>query len=164
MTTVDANEEEATVLPYPVEQLKLLHTEIDRQRSMLAQRLANLHTRAAILVTASGILSTLIIANWASYWQFIGVVIGAIAAVIGLWAMKPRRGPEARATQRFIERLGADPFSTEYSIVDDNRVALEDDYDRVESTGSLVTRGYVVLVVAWLFTLVVAALTSLNWI
>lgn len=146
----------------PVEQLKLLHVEIDRQRSMLAQRLANLHTRAAILVTAAGILSTLVAANWSSLWQIVSVGNGVVAAAIGLWAMKPRSGVEANATISFRDRLLADTYSTEFSIVVDNRDALDDDFKRVESTGNLVITGYVVLVFAWLSTLLIAVLSSLK--
>jgi hypothetical protein len=42
----------------PIEQLKLVHAEVVRQRATVLQRTNNMYTRAAILVTASGVFST----------------------------------------------------------------------------------------------------------
>jgi len=146
----------------PVEQLKLVHGEVDRQRVAINQRMGNMHTRAAILVTASGVYSTVQASDWASGWQFIGISLSIVAACIGLWSMRPSSGIDANATLAFRERLMAEPYSTEYSIVIDSMDGLKDDLDRIEKSAKLIVAGYGILVLAWLAMPVTVGLMSAN--
>lgn len=138
-TTTDSNE-----------QLKLVHAEVDRQRAAVLQRTGNMHTRAAILVTASGVFSVVQANNWVSIWQFISITLSVAAAVTGLWAMRPSPGVDANAALSFRERLEADPWSTEYSIVTDSMEGLADDLERIERTAKTTVAGYAILVLAWI--------------
>jgi hypothetical protein len=108
-----------------------------------------MHTRAAILVTASGVFSTVQASNWVTGWQFISITLSVIAAVIGLWAMRPSSGVDANATLFFRERLEADAWSAEYSIVTDSMAGLSDDLQRIEWTAKLIVTGYGILALAW---------------
>ncbi|MEV8132890.1 hypothetical protein AB0O54_17300 [Pseudarthrobacter oxydans] len=146
----------------PIEQLKLVHAEVDRQRTAINQRMGNMHTRAAILVTASGVYSTVQANNWVSGWQFISISLSIVAAVIGLWSMRPSPGTDANATLSFKERLIADPYSTEYSIVEDSMDGLVDDLDRIEKAARLIVWGYGILVLAWLAMPVTVGLMSAH--
>ncbi|MFF2316971.1 hypothetical protein ACFVTE_11940 [Arthrobacter sp. NPDC058097] len=131
------------------EQLKLVHAEVDRQRATVLQRTSNMHTRAAILVTASGVFSTVQANNWVTGWQCVSITLSVVAAVIGLWAMRPSPGIDANATLAFQERLEADPWSTEYSIVRDSMEGLSDDLGRIERAAKLIVAGYGILALAW---------------
>jgi hypothetical protein len=146
----------------PIDQLKLVHAEVDRQRTAINQRMGNMHTRAAILVTASGVYSTVQANNWVSGWQLIGISLSIVAAVIGLWSMRPSPGTDANATLSFRERLIADPYSTEYSIVEDSMDGLVDDLDRIEKAARLIVWGYGILVLAWLAMPVTVGLMSAH--
>jgi hypothetical protein len=146
----------------PVDQLKLVHAEVDRQRTAINARLGNMHTRAAILVTASGVYSTVQANNWTTGWQFIGIVLSIAAAVIGLLSMRPSKGTDANATLSFRERLMADSYSTEYSIVEDSMDGLRDDLARIEKAAKLIVWGYGILVLAWLAMPVTVALMSAH--
>lgn len=143
-------------LSLPVEQLKLIHAEVDRQRAVMSQRRSNMFTRATILVAASGVLTSVLALNWASPWQFISAAISIMAAGFGVWAMWPRTVIDSDATLNFKARLEADPYSTEYSIVSDNMDALASNMASIEKLGQVVSRGYAVLVLSWLVTLLVA--------
>lgn len=114
------------------------------------QRTSNMYTRAAILITASGVFSTVQANNWVTGWQFISISLSVAAAVIGLLAMRPSKGVEADATLSFQERLDADPFSTEYSIVRDSMAGLTDDMKRIERAAKLILVGYGILALAWM--------------
>ncbi|NUU30948.1 hypothetical protein [Arthrobacter sp. C9C5] len=133
-----------------MEQLRLVHAEVVRQRATVLQRTGNMHTRAAILVTASGVFSTVQANNWVTGWQFISITLSVVAAVIGLWAMRPSSGVDANATLYFQERLAADPYSTEHSIVTDSMEGLSDDLQRIERAAKLIVAGYGILALAWL--------------
>lgn len=146
----------------PVEQLKLVHAEVDRQRAAINQRMGNMHTRAAILVTASGVYGTVQANNWVSGWQFVGIILSIVAACIGLWSMRPSPGIDANATLAFKERLMAEPYSTEYSIVIDSMEGLTDDLDRIEKAAKLIVVGYGILVLAWLAMPVTVGLISAH--
>ncbi|WP_442542585.1 hypothetical protein ACSBOX_11580 [Arthrobacter sp. KN11-1C] len=144
----------------PVDQLKLVHAEVDRQRAAVTQRLASMHTRGAILVTASGVFSTVQANTWVSGWQFIGIGLSVIAAVFGLLAMRPTSGLDAFAGKSFEDRLWADTYSVEYSIVTDSITGLSNDMELVAKTANIVVIGYAILAVAWLAMPVMVALIS----
>lgn len=133
-----------------MDQLKLIHAEVDRQRSSVLQRFTSMQTRAAILVTASGVFSTVQASNWVTGWQAISIALSVAAAVIGLWSMRPSTGVDANATLFFQERLDADPYSTEYSIVRDSMEGLSDDLERIERSANWIVMGYAILALAWL--------------
>ena len=109
-----------------------------------------MHTRAAILVTASGVFSVVQTNNWVTGWQFVSIALSVAAAITGLWAMRPSFGVDANAALSFRERLEADPWSTEYSIVRDSMEGLADDLERISRTAGITVLGYGILVAAWI--------------
>lgn len=149
---------------HPVEQLKLIGAEVTRQLAAVASKRAGLHTRAALLVAASGVLTSVQSSSWASGWQFISVALSVAAAILGLIILRPRRGDDSNATLYVNERLDADPYSTEYSIVMDNIVVLKGGRKRIEDMAKKLMAGYIVLVAAWASTLMVAALSHAKLI
>jgi hypothetical protein len=146
----------------PFDQLKLLHQEVDRELGALSQRRSGMHTRATILVAASGVLATVQTTSWDSLWQLVGVFLSLVAAGFGLLVLRPWPGVVASATLHVKERLNADPYSTEYSIVMDNILTLEDGRKRTERLALWLVQGFLVLVLAWVATLIVAVLEQMK--
>lgn len=144
----------------PIEQLKSVGAEVTRQLGAVATKSASFHTRAALLVAASGVLTTVQSSSWASGWPIISVALSVIAAMFGLMVLRPIAGSESNATLIFDERLDADIYSTEYSIVKDNIEALGNGMRRIEHMAKMLMAGYVILVTAWLATLAVSALSQ----
>lgn len=160
-TVVSALEEPAQ----PVEQLELLNTEVTRQLGSVAAKRTGLHTRGAILVTAGGLLASLHSTQVsASPWQYVTVGLSVAAVVLGLLVVRPRAGDDSNATLYVDERLDADAYSTEYSIVNDNIQTLRGAMARIEIMAKQLTVGYGILVLAWVSTLVIQALKDLGTI
>lgn len=153
---------EATPKEKPLEQAKLLNAEVTRQLAAVAQKRSSMHTRAAILVAASGVLTSFRTEDWNSGWQMISVVIALAAAVLGLLVMRPRRQGEANATLAFDERLEASVYSTAHSIVRDNITELKNLRARNEEMAHFVGWGYVLLVLAWMASFIISALSHAD--
>lgn len=145
---------------YPHEQLKLVHAEVTRQRTAVATRLGSMHTRGVILVTASGLTTTVLANSWISGWQFIGVLLTLAAAILGLWAVRPSKGIDANVTLHLNERLQAEPYETEHSIVMDSIAGLKDDMEKVELLGKQIVVGYGILVASWIAMPVMVVLVN----
>ena len=87
-----------------------------------------------------------------------------MAAVYGLVVLRPRKGGEANATKMVRERLEADPYSTEYSIVKDNITTLAGIRSRVEVMAGRLLMGYLLLLLAWISTVLMAWFNFVHWI
>jgi hypothetical protein len=146
----------------PIEQLKLVHDEMNLQRTLLSQRLSNIQNRATVLITGAGILGAFTAGSWPSMWQGISVGLSVAAAIVGIAVLRPRRGIEANATLHWENRLRADPYSAEFSIFKDKIEVLEEEFDRVKNAGQIVMVGYGILVAAWAATFIIAVLTNLK--
>jgi hypothetical protein len=143
---------------YSYEQLRLFHNELDRQRDASARRLSNMHTRAAILVASSGVLGTIQSVTQATSWAYIPVLISLSAAILGVIAMRPTKGPDADARKNLDAVLKADPYSAEHYIVRQNQRGLEDDMRGLDSLRKVILCGYSLLVFSWIAMLAVIAL------
>ncbi len=148
----------------PVEQLKLIHDEIGRQRPLLLQRIGSMHTRASILVTASGIASVLQAKQPDIGWQYISVAMGLGAAVIGLFSLRPRDGTDAMASKSMEQRLEAEVFDAHKSIVDDAAASLDADKDHLNHLGKPLGWGYGLLAASLLTSIIISALHFFNFI
>lgn len=148
----------------PVEQLKLVGAEVNRQLDAAAAKRTGLHARAGGLVAAAGALTAVQATDWASGWQIISAVLSVVAAILGLWILRPVPLLNVDATKYVKERLAADPYRTEKSIVDDNIVVLGDLTKYLRTTAPKLRTGYYVLIAAWLATLTVSALSQVRWI
>lgn len=144
---------------YPVEQLKILHAEVDRQRDTNARRFANMHTRAAILIGASGVLGTLQVGVG---WKSAAVIVSLVAAGHGLWALRPTKGRDADATKNTNQFLTKEPYAAEHRIVMDNIQGLSVDMSALESVRTVVARGYIFLVSGWVLSLAIDLLTPIS--
>lgn len=149
----------AAAVHKPLDQAKLLSAEVERELSGVAQKRSSMHTRAAVLVAASGVLASFRTENWSSGWQMISVLISLAAAVLGLLVMRPRQQGEANATLYVTERLAAPVYSTAYSILQDNITELRNLRARNEEMALLVGWGYLLLVLAWLSSFILSALS-----
>ena len=150
--------------PSPTEQLKFVHAEVDRQRAAIAARRNAMHTRAAVLVTAAGILATIQTTNLQSGWQFISIGLSVVVAAIGLWTMWPSSGPESNPKSLFQENLTAEPYSIEWRIVDDNITALSAEKTLLGKIANRLTIGYFILLGMWLSMVIISGLKALTWI
>lgn len=149
---------------YPREQLKLFHAELDRQRDVVARRLGNMHTRAAILIGASGVLGTLQASAKVTNWSYVSVSASLLAALLGLWAMRPTKGDDADARKNLEKSLSSHPYSVEHYIVRHSQAGLAVDMAMLDSNRRVLTVGFVVLIVSWGATFVTSVFHSLHWI
>jgi hypothetical protein len=145
---------------YPTEQLKLVHSEVDRQRAAIAARRTGMHTRAAVLVTAAGILASVQTTSWVSGWQIVSIGLFVAAAIFGLLAMRPMSGDESHPAALFKESLGLHPYSIEYRIVEDNVQALNGELEMIKAIALMLRIGYLILGVAWLSMVAISVLTQ----
>lgn len=143
----------------PVEQIRLLSEEVNRQLTDVAQRESGLQTSSGVLIAASSVLTSVQFKDWESYWQIISTVLFILAAIIGVASLYPRGSVMADATRFVRERLTADSYSTQYSIVMDKIGVLESACRQLHRKERLVLLGYVVLVAAWLVMLIIAWIT-----
>jgi tetrahydromethanopterin S-methyltransferase subunit G len=155
---------ESDEIPRPTEQLKFIHAEVDRQRAAIAARRNAMHTRAAVLVTASGILATIQATSLANGWQFISIGLALVAATVGLWTMWPASGDESDPRDLFENYLTAEPYSVENRIVEDNVRALTGEMTLLDKIGTRLGIGYCILLGMWLSMVVISALRALTWI
>jgi hypothetical protein len=155
---------ESDETPSPTEQLKLVHAEVDRQRTAIAARRNALHTRAAVLVTAAGILATIQTTSLQSGWQFISIGLSVVVAAVGLWTMWPSSGPECNPKNLFHERLTAEPYRIEWRIVDDNIMALSGEQELLGKIAARLTIGYFILLGMWLSMVIISWLKAVTWI
>lgn len=155
---------ESDETPSPTEQLKLVHAEVDRQRTAIAARRNTMHTRAAVLVTAAGILATFQTTSLVNGWQFISIGLSVVVAAIGLWTMWPSSGPESNPKTLFQENLMVQPYSMEWRIVDDNITALDGEKKLLGKIAMRLTIGYSILLGMWLSMVIISALKVLTWI
>lgn len=147
-----------------VEQLQLIHDEIGRQRPLLLQRIGSMHTRASILVTASGIASVLQAKQPDIGWQYLSVAMGVVAAVIGLFSLRPKNGPDAMASKSMKQRLEADVYDAHKSIVKDAAASLDADREHLNHLGKPLGWGYGLLAASLLTSIIISALHFFNFI
>lgn len=147
---------------YPAEQLELVHKELDRQRAAIAARRTSMHTRAAILVTAAGILATLQTTSMANGWQFINVGLSALAGAFGLWAMRPIEGDDSDPADIFNNYLKNSAYSIERKIVKENLAALDGEMTSLSKIARTILVGYGILFATWLSMIIIAGLIALR--
>lgn len=151
-------------LPQPTEQLELVHKEVDRQRAAIAARRNAFHTRAAVLVTASGILATILSATVANGWQFISIVLAVAAAAVGLWTMWPATGDESDPKGLFEEYLTEEPYDVEFRIVGDSVNVLSGELKLLDKIAFRLKIGYCILLGVWVSIASIAGMAALKWI
>lgn len=151
-------------LPQPTEQLELIHKEVDRQRAAIAARRTAFHTRAAVLVTAAGILATILSATLGSGWQFISIGLAVTAAGVGLWTMWPSTGDESDPKGLFKKYLTEEPYDVEYRIVEDSVNVLSGEMTLLDTIALRLKIGYSILLGVWVSIAVIAGLDALTWI
>ncbi len=149
---------------HPMEQLTLVQEEISRERPLLLQRIASMHTRASLLVTASGVFSVVQARQPDSYWQYVGVALAVAAAVIALMALRPKIGEDALASKYIQERLEADVYSTQYSITMDAAQSLDNDADHLKYLGKRLSWGFALLVTSLGTSTVISFLHSMQFV
>lgn len=133
-----------------VEQLKILHEELNRQRDTNAVRFSNMYLRASILIGATGVQSGIDFSKNRSQWQILSGIIYLLAASCGFWVMRPVKGRDGVLNQDRIKKwLEAPPYSVEYQIVMDNSEALKEDMKRLDCAGITLRIGYALLVCSW---------------
>jgi hypothetical protein len=142
----------------------MIHDEIGRQRPLLLQRIGSMHTRASILVTASGVVSVLQAKQPEIGWQYLSVSMGVAAAVLGLFSLRPKDGVDAMASQSMVERLEADVCDAHKSIVDDAAASLDADREHLNHLGKPLGWGYGLLAASLLTSIVISAFHYFNFI
>lgn len=143
----------------PVEQIRLLSNEVNRQLGDVRQKESALLTQSGVLVAASSVLTSVQFKDWQSYWQIFSTVLFVVAAIIGVLSIYRSRAIMADAMQFARERLEADSYSLEYSLLKSHILVLENAHHTLDRKTRLVSLGYVVLVAAWLVMLLIAWIT-----
>jgi len=149
---------------HPDEQLTLIQEEIGRQRPILVQRIGGMHTRASLLVTASGVVTVFQAKLPDVGWQYVSVVLGVGAALAGLISLRPKAGEDALASKFIDERLDADTYSVRRSIVDDAAQSLNNDVEHLNRLGKTITFGYRLLVASLFLSMVISGLHYFKFI
>ena len=134
---------------HPVEQMKLMHEEINRARLSTGSRITSFHTRAAILVSASGIYTALRPVEEVNSLSVAGTVLFVVAAILGLAALWPKRRHEVDPGGSLDAMLVGTPFRVEEAITRSNADALKSDMKLAEELSLRVRWGYLALVLAW---------------
>lgn len=146
----------------PVEQLKLLGAETNRQLLVVSARRTGFNTRAAILITAAGVLTTVQTREWISGWQLVSMFLSIVAAVLGLFALRPVRSKTANVATDLKSRLVFAPYDVEYFIVESSMEELKQSKIQVQAMAETVAIGYLVLLLAWISTLAVVAIPHIK--
>lgn len=145
-------------------QLEAVNTEILRQLTAANDRQESIRTRATILIAAAGILSTFPAQADRTIWHLSGVFLAVAAALLGLIAAWPLFRKVADADESFDARINADPYSTLFSIVSDNRIELRETFKMTENMARYLRTGYLLLVLSWLATSTAIALKTFGLI
>lgn len=151
---------------YPEDQMKLIHDEVNRARLATVSRISGFHTRATILVSASGIYTALQATKHADVLSIAGIALFLASALIGISALWPRGNRPEPDIAASVETLlaGPSPYRVEQSIMEGNREALIDDMQLAEKIGKRVRWGYAVLVLAWAVSTASAFISvSFSW-
>ncbi|WP_427117265.1 hypothetical protein [Pseudarthrobacter scleromae] len=148
----------------PTEQLELVHKEVDRQRAAIAARRNAMHTRAAVLVTAAGILATIQTTSLQNGWQFISVALSVVAAAVGLWTMWPAGGDESDPKDLLDKYLTVEPFQVQHRIVMDGVQALSGEMTLLDKIALRLKIGYSILLGVWLSMVVISGLHACGCI
>jgi hypothetical protein len=125
-----------------------LTAEIDRQRSSHTQRSVAMNTRAALLISAAGVFAGLGGATKKTWLDLPLYVLLVIAAVLGLWALWPRTGPELRvgAFRDDLNDLGDEQMALH--LLDQKLLVHDHDEKSLRRIGKRVTVGFAVLAIA----------------
>ena len=147
----------------PVEQQRLILEELARQIDNVNTRQAAVIDRAAIVVAADVVLSALIVAQLATGWLLIPILISVVSAVfalrtIGLWKSKG-----SKLSKALISRLlRADPYSVGHGIVRDRLKELNAAVVDLERKQKRVRLATATLIAAWGAAVVVGTLHYLQ--
>lgn len=133
----------------PVEQLKVIHDEINRARVAATTRIASFHTRAALLVSASGIFTALQVTKHVNCLSILGTVLFLSSAALGLSALWPKEGDEIDPAGALDHWLTETPQRAKESIVRGNAAVLTSDMKLAEKLSARLKFGYLCLIVAW---------------
>ncbi|MDQ0241264.1 hypothetical protein [Arthrobacter bambusae] len=133
----------------PVEQLKVIHDEINRARVAATARIAGFHTRAALLVSASGIFTALQATKHVNCLSVLGTVLFLSSAALGLSALWPKEGDEIDPASALDHWLLETPQRARESIVRGNAAVLASDMKLAERLSTRLKIGYLGLIVAW---------------
>jgi hypothetical protein len=125
-----------------------LAAEIDRQRSSHTQRSVAMNTRAALLISAAGVFAGM--GGSAGKRSSLDVplyVLLVVAAVLGLWALWPRKGPEVKvgAIRDDLNNLGDQQVALH--LLDQKLLVHDHDEKSLRSVSKRVTIGFTVLAV-----------------
>ena len=136
---------------YPLDQLRIAHEELNRQRDAVARRHDSIRTRAAVLVGAAAI-GQAFITQHASVWGWASGLLALLAAVLGVLALLVKSVGEDVLVEELRNNAvaGADVYSVEWQLVDDKIKAHRFDENALNLKRLLVLWGFTILVVSWI--------------
>jgi hypothetical protein len=144
----------------PLEQLRLVHDELNRQREYVANRHKSMQDRATVLIGAAGVSLGIQVANL-PHWILWVVLLPSIAsATLGAISIRGTRSPEIDVALLRANVLGIDIYSAEYALVTDKIQAHDFEVVALESRRRLVIAGFGFLAASWIETIVVLALNG----
>jgi len=139
------------MVEYPHEQLRLVHDELNRQRSAVTGRHDSMRTRAAILIGGAGVGLTFL-ANFHSVWlAWTSGILAIVAAGAGVIALLVQGvGDDVIVRKLRDNSLVVDTYSAEWQLVEDKLVALEFDESSLNVKRLAVQFGFALLVLSWI--------------
>lgn len=163
----------------PLEQLELVHTELNRQRDATVDKHRTMYQRSSLLIGAATLVTGVQAARiptaisalqvslaGSSCWSTIhtaaalilavvATVLALVAAIHGIRAIMVERGGEIDIEKLAQNVLGppADIYTAEWSLVRDKIGVHLGDMLRLEARRKLFTRGASFLVVSWVLAI-----------
>jgi hypothetical protein len=139
----------------PLEQLRVIHGELDKQRALQTARESALQTRLALLVGGAGLGMTLMARAPVGLLSILAGVLALTAAAVGvitMVALKTKGDEVAPAKLRAQLHLPETPdvYSLEHRLTQDKIAAHQDDQARLRVKSHACQIGFGLLVLSWL--------------
>ncbi len=173
----------------PLQQLELVHTELNRQRDATVDKHRTMYQRSSLLIGAATLVTgvqaaripTAISAMRAllsgtSLWEIVhtasalslavlATVLALVAAILGIRAIMVETGGEIDIEKLAQNVLGppADIYTAEWSLVRDKIGVHLGDMRRLEGRRKLFTRGASFLVISWVIAILQFATSEMSF-
>lgn len=141
-------------VPATAKTLDFVLDELVRQQDRQSQVLANLHTRATILIGAASIAAALLTGEVRSWSTLLGIGLLVVTFLLGLMALLPRLGEAPDASKTAIHSLPLPLIQAKGGVLN-MRIGMSQGMDKLIRRSYLAVRwGIVTFTVAWVVLVV----------
>jgi hypothetical protein len=146
-------------LGYSVKTLDVVLHETERARQLQTTRVANMHSRASVLLGASGIAAGLVTTVATSVFWIIPLALFAIAALFGLLVLLPSNQRLSGPRSLLNASIGLQSRQVIFEIVDAIAIEFEDLERRLKSLLWFARLGFISFAVAVLSIVAVSSIS-----